>query len=46
MEYQASNMTIMVTDMDGAMRSSTEALGVLLGFQSVDEWAEVRSQAC
>jgi hypothetical protein len=34
MKCQASNMAIMVADMHGPMRSSNEALGVPLGFQS------------
>jgi L-ascorbate metabolism protein UlaG (beta-lactamase superfamily)/predicted enzyme related to lactoylglutathione lyase len=42
MQYLAGNVTIMVADLDRAVRFYTEALRLPLGFRAGEHWAEVR----
>ena len=39
--YTQCNVTLMVTDMDRAVRFYTEGLGLELGYRAGNEWAQV-----
>ncbi|MDA1266977.1 MAG: VOC family protein [Planctomycetota bacterium] len=40
--YVGSNVTVMVADLDRAVRWYTETVGLTLGFRAADEWAEIQ----
>jgi catechol 2,3-dioxygenase-like lactoylglutathione lyase family enzyme len=42
MQYLAGNVTVMVADMDRAVRFYTDALQLPLTFRAGNEWAEVQ----